>query len=155
MSSRRLQDVLIKTNIFALLIRLQKTSSSRPTYSSWSHVFKASSRRLQDVLKTSSRRPQDSSRRPQDVLKTFQDVLSSSSVFGNTISRRLRDVLKTFLRCTAKTIIYRRVAQVTLPKNLWSLCKIPKSDKNFSSFCFSLYYTFQWLHLIEAHLEHG
>ena len=70
-SSRRLQGVLIKTNIFALLIRLQKTSSrrlqvswSRPIYSSWSYVFKTSSRRLtkmsskrlQDVFKTSSRR---------------------------------------------------------------------------------------------------
>ena len=47
----RLQDVLIKTNIFALVIRLQKKSSSRPIHSS----CHTSSRRLQDVLKTSSR----------------------------------------------------------------------------------------------------
>ena len=42
-----------------------KTSSSRSTYSSWSYVFKTSSRRFQDVLKTFSRR--------------FQDVLKTSS----------------------------------------------------------------------------
>ena len=51
-SSRRLQDNFIKTNIFALVKRLQKTSWSRPIYSSWSYVFKTSSRRL---AKTSSR----------------------------------------------------------------------------------------------------
>ena len=36
----RLQDVLIKTNIFALALHLQKTSWSRPIYSSWPYVFK-------------------------------------------------------------------------------------------------------------------
>ena len=41
---RRLQDVLVKTNIFVLAICLQ-------------NVFKTSSRRLQEVLKTSSRLP--------------------------------------------------------------------------------------------------
>ena len=42
---RRLQDVLIKTNIFALVIRLQKTSSRR---------FKGVlQKRLQDIFKTS------------------------------------------------------------------------------------------------------
>ena len=45
---RRLQDVLIKTNIFILVMHLQdnfKTSSR--------HLAKTSSRRLQDVFKTS------------------------------------------------------------------------------------------------------
>ena len=109
MFSRCVQDVLIKTNIFALVIRLQKTSSrrlgqdqyirlsytssrrlqdvfktswSRPIYSSWPYVFKTSSRRFQDVFKTSSRRF-------QDVFKT-----SCKNVF-KTSSRRLQDVLKT------------------------------------------------------------
>ena len=69
---RRLQDVLIKTNIFTILIRLQKTSSRRLDQdqyirlghmsskhlqdgfkTSWKNVFKTSSRRLQDVFKTS------------------------------------------------------------------------------------------------------
>ena len=45
-SSRCLQDVLVKTNIFVLVICLQD-------------IFKTSSRRLQDVFKTSSRRLQD------------------------------------------------------------------------------------------------
>ena len=56
------EDVFIKTNIFAVVIRLQD-------------VFKKSSRRIQDVLKTSSRSLQDvlktSSRRLQDIFKTF------------------------------------------------------------------------------------
>ena len=58
---RRLQDVFIKTNIFVLAIRLQ-------------NVLKTSSRRLQDIFKTSSRRF-------ENVFKTssrrFQDLLSS------------------------------------------------------------------------------
>ena len=43
---RRLQDVLIKTIIFILVIRLQKTSWSRPICSPWPYVFKTSSRHL-------------------------------------------------------------------------------------------------------------
>ena len=64
---RRFQDVFIKTNIFVLIIRLDhtssrslqdvlKTSSRRLAKTSCKSVFKISSRRLQDVLKTSSRR---------------------------------------------------------------------------------------------------
>ena len=85
---RRLQDVLIKTNMFALALRLQdvfKTSWSRPIYLSWPYVFKTFSRRLQDIFKTSSRSLQGvfntSSRRFEDVFKMssrhFQDVPSS------------------------------------------------------------------------------
>ena len=76
---RRLQDVLIKTNMFVLALRLQKTSWSRPIYSSWLYVFKTSSRCLQDVFKTSSRRlAKTSSRHLQDVLQgCLQDVLKT------------------------------------------------------------------------------
>ena len=102
---RCLQDVLIKTNMFALALRLQKTSWSRPIYSSWPYVFKTSSRRLQDDFKTSSRSF-------QDVLKTFWSrpiyscwpyVFNTSSrclqdVFKMS-SRRLQDVLRTSSRC--------------------------------------------------------
>ena len=90
---RRLQDVLVKTNIFLLAMRLQD-------------VFKTSSRRLRDVL---PRRLQD--RRFQDVFKTFwrrlqdvfktscQDVFNTSSRrFAKTSSRHLQDVFKTFWR---------------------------------------------------------
>ena len=60
---RRLQDVLIKTNVVALFTRLQKTSS----------------RRLQDVLKTSSKRlAKTSSRHLQDVFqRCLQDVFKT------------------------------------------------------------------------------
>ena len=69
---RRLQDVLIKTNMFALALRLQKTSWSRPIYSSWPYVFKTSSRRLQDVSKTSSTRLQHVFKTScKDIFKTF------------------------------------------------------------------------------------
>ena len=80
---RRLQDVLIKTNMFALALRLQKTSSRR--------LAKTSSRHLQDVLQ----------RCLQDVFKTyhqvkvflvtqFQDVFETcSECFWDVLLRRL------------------------------------------------------------------
>ena len=78
-SSRRLQGVLIKTNIFALLIRLQKTSSRRLHQDQHIRLGHTSSRRLQDVFKTSSRRlAKTSSRHLQDVLQgCLQDVLKT------------------------------------------------------------------------------
>ena len=57
------EDVLVKTIIFVLAIRLQDVFKK-----SCKNVFKTSSRRLQDILKTSSRRlAKISSRRFQDV----------------------------------------------------------------------------------------
>ena len=79
-SWRRLQDVLIKTNMFALALRLQKTSWSRPIYSSWLYVFKTSSRHL---AKTSSRHL-------QDVFKTFWGRLQ------HVLQRYFQDVFKTY-----------------------------------------------------------
>ena len=84
-SSKRLQDVLVKANIFVLAIRLQdvfKTSWSRPIYSSWLYFFKTSSRHFQDAFKTFSRRlVKSSSRRFEKVFKRssrhLQDVSSS------------------------------------------------------------------------------
>ena len=99
---RPLQDVLIKTNIVALLIRLQKTSSKRLDQDQdfpfrhlpsrcFQDVFKTSSRHLQNVLKKSSRRLQDVlPRHLQDVFKT------SSRRLAKTPSRHLQDV---FQRC--------------------------------------------------------
>ena len=121
----RLQDVLIKTNIFALVIRLQKTSSRRlqdvlvktnifVLAIRLQDVFKTFSRRLQDVFKTSSRRLQDvfktSSRRLQDIFKTYHQV-------------------KLFLLTSLREVLQRRLstegfAQATLLRNLWSLYKI-------------------------------
>ena len=85
-SSRRLQDVFIKTNIFPLFISLQKRSSRRledvliktnilVLVIRLQDVLKTFSKHLQDAFKTSSRRLQNvfrtSSRRFEDVFKTF------------------------------------------------------------------------------------
>ena len=53
-SSRRLRDVLVKTNIFVFAIRLQDVLQK-----GLQDVFKKFWRRLQNVFKTSSRRLQD------------------------------------------------------------------------------------------------
>ena len=72
---RRLEDVLIKTNIFALQVSLQKTCSRRRkdvwNQDQYIRLDYTSLKRLQDVFKTSLRRLQDVlPRRVQDVLKT-------------------------------------------------------------------------------------
>ena len=86
---RRLQDVLIKTNIFTILIRLQKTSSRRLDQDQYIRLGHMSSRRLQDVFKTSSKHLQDVlEKRLQDIFKT------SSRRLANTSSRRLQDIFK-------------------------------------------------------------
>ena len=70
---RRLQDVLIKTNMFALALRLQKTSSRRLGQDQYIRLGYTSSRRLQDVLQ----------KRLQDIFKT-----SCKDIF-KTFSRRI------------------------------------------------------------------
>ena len=79
-SWRRLEDVLIKTNISALALRLQKASSRR-----LQDIFKMFSRRLENVFKTSSRRLQDIFKAS---LKCLQDAFNTSC----------KDILKTFSR---------------------------------------------------------
>ena len=125
-SSRRLQDVLVKTNIFVLAIRLQdvfKTFSRRLQdvfKTSCQDVFKTFSRRLQDVLqkrlqdifKTSCKNVfKTSSRRLQDVLQRYlQDVFKTYHQVKLLLLTRLREVLNTFLRHSfLKTVIYRRI----------------------------------------------
>ena len=91
--TRRLQDVLIKTNIFALLIRLQKTSSRCLDQDQHIRLGHTSSRRLQYVLR----------KRIKDVFKTslkhLQDVLLRRQDISKTSSRHLQDVFKTFWKC--------------------------------------------------------
>ena len=95
-SSRRLQGNLIKTNIFSLVKHLQKTSWSRPIYSSCSYVFKTSSRRLAKM----------SSRHLQDVFKTScKNIFETYHPVKLFLLTSLRDVLNTFLKRTAKTVI--------------------------------------------------
>ena len=96
-----------------------KASWLRPIYSSWSCVFKTSSRRFQEIFKTSSRRLAKTS--CQDVFKTSSRHLAktSSRHLQNVLQRCLQEVFKTyhqvklffltslwdvftFQRCTAK-----------------------------------------------------
>ena len=101
-SSRRLQDVLIKTNMFALALRLQKTSSRRLGQDQYICLSHMSLRRFEDVFKTSSKRLQElfkaSSRRLQDVLKT------SSRCLQDIFKTSCKDIFKTFSRRTIKLI---------------------------------------------------
>ena len=119
------QEVLIKTNIFILVVRLQKTSSRRLTQDQYFRLGHTSSRSFQDVFKTFLRCLQDvfktSLRRLQVIFKaSFQNVFKiSCKNILKTTSRRLqvklflltclRDVFNTFLRRTASTVIYRRI----------------------------------------------
>ena len=125
-STRRLQDVLVKTNMFVLAIRLQDVFKT-----SCKNVFKTSSRRLQDVLQ----------RYLQDVFKAYHQV----NLFYLTRSREVFNMFHST----------EEFAQVTLfLRNFWSVYKVCKRDIKFSSFSFSLYHTFSWL-LTEEYLEPG
>ena len=94
LSSSSSEDVLIKTNMFALALRLQKTSWRRLGQDQHIRLGHMSSRRLQDVSKTSSRRLQDAfkttSRRLQGFFKTswsrFTKLEKSAVIWGkNTL----------------------------------------------------------------------
>ena len=103
---RHLQDVLIKTNIFAILIRLQKTSWRRLDQNHYIRLRHTSSRCFQDVFKTSSRCLRDvlkmSLRRLAKMSsRCFQNVSSSYTVLVNKFSRSLQGVFPTFLKCSA------------------------------------------------------
>ena len=150
--------------MFALALRLQKTSSRRLGQDQYICLDHMSSRRLQDVFKTSSRRLQDlfkaSSRRLQDVFEMssrhlqdfpqryLQDVFKAYHQVNLFYLTRPREVFNTFLSTE-------EFAWVTLfLRNLWSVYKICERDIKLSSFSFSPYYTFSWL-LTEAYLESG
>ena len=110
---RRLQDVLIKTNMFTLALRLQKTSSRRLGQDQYICRGHMSSRRLQDVFKTCSGRLQDlfkassrsfedvfkmSSRHLQDFLQRYlQDIFKAYHQVNLFYLTRPREVLNTFL----------------------------------------------------------
>ena len=136
----RLDEDVLKTS----WRRLDQEEYVRLSLTSLEDVFKTSSRRFQDILP----------RRLQDVLKTssrrlakissrhFQDISSSSTVFVNMSLRSIQHVSETFF---SKDDYLQRegYALVTLLLiNLWSVCKICKRNKNFSSYSFSIYYTF-------------
>ena len=103
-SSRRLQNVLIKTNIFAILIRLQDVLIKTNIFVlviRLQEVFKTFSRRLQDIFKTPSRRFDDvfktSSRHLQGVLQRFlQDAFKTYHQVILFLLKSFRDVFKTY-----------------------------------------------------------
>ena len=110
-SQKKCSRRLDQNNIFALVIRLQKTPSrrlgqdqdTRLGHTPSRHLEDVLQKRLQDFLKTFWRRFQDVLRRYlQDVFKTYHQVKVS-------LLTCLWDVVKIFLRPTAKTVIYRRI----------------------------------------------
>ena len=92
------EDVLIKTNIFALVIRLQKTSSRRLGQDQNICLGYTFSRRLQDIFKTSSM----SSRRLTKAFSRHLPNVLSSRRLVKTSSRRLQKVFKTFCKSVFK-----------------------------------------------------
>ena len=106
-SLRRLQDVLVKNNIFALAMHLQDVFKT-----SYQNVFKTSSRRLQDVSKMSSRRLQEIFKTPcQDVFKTssrsLQYILKSSwKRLQEIFKTPCKDIFETFSRRIIKLNCY-------------------------------------------------
>ena len=132
-SSRRSEDV------FKAFQDIFKTSGQDVFKTSCKNVFKISSRRLAKM----------SSRYLQDVLqKCLQDIFKTSwRRIQDLLQRYLLNVFKTyhqvkpFLLTSLREALQRRLstegfAWATLLRNLWSVYKIWKSDKNFSSFSF-------------------
>ena len=90
---RLLEDVLIKTNIFTLLIRFQKTSSRRLDQDQYIRLGHTFSRNTEGVFITSSR--------PLQYIlpkKYYSVFLTSSRLLPDILPRRLQDVFKTFSR---------------------------------------------------------
>ena len=116
---RRLQDVLIKTNIFVLVIRLQDVFKTF-----WRRLQGILPRCLQNVFKTSSRRlAKTSSIHLQNVLQRCLDVSSSYTVPVKIFSRCLQDVFTMFLRPTAKSSTQKDLPQSNFWKIMVSLHK--------------------------------
>ena len=155
-SSRRLQNVLIKTNIFALVIRLRKTSSRRlqdiliktnifVLVIRLRDVFKTFLARLQDVLETSSKRLQDIFKTScKDVFKTssrrlakmssrhLQDVFKTYHLVKLFLLTRLQNVIETysarFWDVLRRWLFTERFAWLKPLRNLWSGKKISRSE---------------------------
>ena len=154
-SSSSSGDVFINTNTFALLIRLQETSSRRlQDVLIKTNIFVLAIR-LQDVFKTFSRRLQDSYK---NVFKTFcMNVFKTSSRRLANFKTSCKDVFKTFSRRIIRLNILPR-------SHFWEIygqcrkfarvIKISQVLTQLHGFSFSLYYIFLCL-LTEAFLEPG
>ena len=121
---RHLQDVLIKTNIIVLVIRLQD-------------VFKTSSRYLQNVFRTSSRSlAKMCSRHLQDDFKAFsrqlQDIFKTFwRRFEDVLQRSLQDVFKTYHQ--VKLFLLTRFQNDTYSTRLWDVLQRRLSKKDLPS----------------------
>ena len=118
------EEVLIKTNIIVLVIGLQND------FKTFQDVFKTSSKRLQNVFKTSCKSIfKTSSRRFQDVLqKRFGDIFK-------TPSRRFQDVFKTSSRRLQEVFkMSSRRLQGVLQRSLQDVFKTSHQVKLFNTF---------------------
>ena len=114
----RVDEDVLKTNIFVLVIRLQDVFKAFSRHlqdvfkTSCQNIFKTFSRHLQDVLQ---KRLQDifktSSRHLQDVLQRYlQDVFKMYHQVKLFLLTRLWEAFNTFLRRSfPKTVIYRGI----------------------------------------------
>ena len=149
--------------LFEEVFRLQKTSWSRRICSAYSLTSSrrlgqdqyiclghTSSRRLQDIFKTSSRRlARTSSKYLQDVYKMFwkrlQDIFKTHYQLKVFLVTQFQDIFDTYSKRFWEVLL-RRLSTGGLPRShFWEIyghCAKLSSDKNFSSFNFSLYYTF-------------
>ena len=119
------EDVLVKTNIFVLAIRLQDVFQDK-------NIFKISSRRLQNVFKTSSSRlAKTTSRCLQNVFKTsWKTSLRHLQDVFKTPSRHLQDVLQRYLQDVFK--MYHQVKLFLLTR-LWEAFKDVLSQRRLST----------------------
>ena len=96
LSSSSSEDVLIKTNMFALALRLQKTSSRRLGQDQYIRLGHTSSRRLQDVFKTYYQVKVFLVTQFQDIFKTyskrFWDVLLRQLSTGGLPRSHFREI---------------------------------------------------------------
>ena len=116
MSSRRLQDVLNKKNLFPQLIHLK-------------YIFKKFSRHLQDIFKTSSR-SLDQEEYVSLTHTSSEDVLIKSNIIVLFI--RLQDVFRTSCKIVFKTSS-RRLIFKTSSRHIQDV---------FKAFCKDIFKTF-------------
>ena len=146
MSSRRLQDVFktssrrFKKTSSGYLQDVFKIFSKRLAKASSRNLTKTSLRHLEDVFKTFWRRFQDIFNTScKDVFKTFSRCIIKLNRLVNTSSRHIQLFSEVYCK---DGYLQKDLSRSHSWEILWSLYKICKSDKNFSSFSFLLYYTF-------------
>ena len=134
---RRLPDVLIKTNIFTLLICLQDVLIKTNIFDldiRLQDVFRTFLRRLQDVFKSFLRCLQDVLlRRFQDVFKTFWRLFITSSIdLLDVLQRSLQDLFKTYHRVKLFLLTPFQDVCETYSKHFWDVVQRRLSREGFA-----------------------